>query len=88
MTTDIGFSEIIACPATHSKLHWADSNTIEKLNSKIAQGKMLDRGGNPAIKLLENGLISETDNYLYPVESGIPVLLIERAIALNELSLD
>lgn len=88
MTTDIGFLEIIACPVTHSKLRWADSNTIAKLNSKIAQGKVLDRGGNLTNNLLENGLVCESDNYFYPVESGIPVLLVERAIALNELPLD
>ncbi|NES94069.1 MAG: hypothetical protein F6K32_02385 [Desertifilum sp. SIO1I2] len=56
------------------------------MNTRIQKNQVINRGGDAITQPLEQGLLCEAQNYLYPVESGIPVLLKERAIALNDIS--
>ncbi|MDK3159274.1 Trm112 family protein [Kamptonema cortianum] len=86
MSNSALFIKFLVCPETHNQLCWADSNLIANLNAKIQHNQVKNRGGDAIIQPLEQGLLCEAQNYLYPVESGIPVLLKERAIALNDIS--
>ena len=56
---------------------------LDKLNIKIAEGVVSNRGGEQVTEKIEEGLIREDDSYLYPVYVGIAIMLIDSAVPLN-----
>lgn len=73
--------KILACPETHQPLAEATAELLAAANAKIAAGAK-NRGGKPAGKPLEAGLVRQDRKVVYPVRDGIPVLLIDEGIEL------
>lgn len=80
---DRDFLKILACPETKQPLAEADAALVARVNEQIARGGLQNRGGQEVRDSLEAGLVRKDQRYLYPVRSGIPVLLVEEAIALS-----
>lgn len=79
--------DILACPETKQDLEPADAGLIEKINRAISEGKIESRSGQKLTAPIGGGLVQKNDRkYLYPIIDGIPVLLIEEAIPLNNLN--
>lgn len=75
--------EVLCCPADRSTVRPASPAEITALNARIAQGARANGGG--AIEgPLEEALIRDDGTYAYPVREGIPVMLIEEAIATRD----
>ena len=74
--------EILVCPETRKSVALADGQTIESLNAKIRAGELKNRGGSAVEKELAEGLVREDGKVLYPIDDGIPVMLIEESIEL------
>lgn len=74
--------ELIACPETHQALHEAPRALLEGLNARIARGELKNRGGTLLQAPLEEILVRADEAVAYPVLDGIPMLLVEEAIAL------
>ena len=77
---------IIACPETKQGLILAGPETVEKVNSLIEKGGIKNRLGEAVGDRIDGGLVREDGKYLYPIRGGIPVLLIEEAISLDQIS--
>lgn len=77
--------EILLCPENHAPLAEADGALLAKLNHAIASGEIKNRGGAKVEKPLAAALVRQGGDYLYPVVDDIPVLLIDEAIALDQL---
>jgi len=75
--------EILVCPETRKPVALADGPTIESLNQKIRAGELRNRGGVKVEKELSEGLLREDGKVLYPIDDGIPVMLIEESIELE-----
>jgi len=75
--------EILVCPETKQPVKPADAGLIARLNAAIGDGKLRNRGGSPVTKPLQEGLVREDGRILYPVDDGIPVMLIEESIELD-----
>ncbi len=73
---------VIVCPETHQSLRVAEEAMLTALNKRLSAGQLNNRGGELLTQPLEAGLVREDGKYLYPVLGGIPVMLIEEAIAL------
>jgi uncharacterized protein YbaR (Trm112 family) len=77
--------EILVCPETKQTLKLADSGTLERVNQAVATGGLKNQGGNRVKDRIEEGLVREDGNVLYPVKDDIPVMLLDEAIRLETL---
>lgn len=75
--------EILACPETRQPVERASSELLREINEKIKEGKLRSRGGELVESILEEALVRKDGAVLYPVRSGIPVMLVDEAIALK-----
>jgi uncharacterized protein YbaR (Trm112 family) len=77
--------EILVCPETHQPVRPADGGLLERLNQAINSGSVTNRGGDAVTDPVDEGLVREDDKVLYPVREGIPIMLIDEAIGLDQL---
>jgi uncharacterized protein YbaR (Trm112 family) len=74
---------ILACPETKQALSQASAELLAQVNTRIETGSLRNRGGESVSNPLEAGLVREDGKVLYPVDNGIPVMLIEESIELD-----
>jgi uncharacterized protein YbaR (Trm112 family) len=80
MPVDRELLEILVCPETRQPVRLAPPELLEKLNQRIGSGELRNRGGEPVSAPLREGLLREDGKVLYPVDDGIPVMLVEQSI--------
>lgn len=78
--------EILRCPDDRSRLHEADAALVTRLNQAIAEKRLKNRAGRTLESPLDGGLVREDGRYVYPIVDGIPVLLVDEAIPLDQLA--
>ncbi len=81
-TVSTDLIEILACPETKQPVSLATAEQLEKVNAAIREGSLRNRGGEPVKKELSEALVREDGKVLYPVDDGIPIMLIEESIEL------
>jgi len=74
---------ILACPETKEPVALADEELLATVNAAISAGDVTARGGTVVDQPLDAGLVRQDGKVLYPVRAGIPIMLIEEAIALD-----
>jgi uncharacterized protein YbaR (Trm112 family) len=74
--------EILVCPETKQPVSLASEELLSKLAQQIEAGTLRNRGGEKVAKPITEGLVREDGKILYPVDDGIPVMLIEESIEL------
>ena len=64
--------------------NWADTTAAPVVvdANKIAAGSVKNRAGEVVREPVEGGLVREDGRVVYPVREGIPIMLIDEAIAL------
>lgn len=82
MTVSKVLLEILVCPETKQPVKPAPEELIRQLAEKIEAGKVRNRGGEKVSQPLAEGLVREDGKVIYPVDDGIPVMLIEESIEL------
>lgn len=75
---------MFVCPETRQPLRPAEPELLEKLNRAIAAGKAKNQSCQPIEQPITGGLVREDGRRLYPLVDGIPVLLADEAIVLEE----
>ena len=75
--------EILVCPETKQPVSEASADVLARVNAEIDAGSLRNRGGEAVTKTLVEGLVREDGKVLYPVDDGIPVMLIEESLALE-----
>lgn len=73
---------LLCTPDTRESLVEASEEILSKVNAEIALGTLKNVGGAAVSEALEEALVSQDGKKLYPVKNGIPVLLMDEAIAL------
>jgi uncharacterized protein YbaR (Trm112 family) len=76
---------ILACPTDHTPLRAATEQTLARLNRAVAAGRVKNQAGRLVDQPLRGGLVRTDNLLLYPVIDGIPVLLADEAIPLEQL---
>jgi uncharacterized protein YbaR (Trm112 family) len=74
--------EILVCPETRQPVALAGADVLARVNEKVRAGTLRNRGGDKVEKEIPEGLVREDGRVLYPVDDGIPVMLIEESIEL------
>ena len=76
---------ILCCPVSHKGLSLARPNLLEKINIAISAGKLTNHNGNILSESIKEALVTDDEKIIYPMRDGIPVLLEEESIELNQL---
>jgi len=76
---------ILRCPVTHKELSLAGSATLHAVNAAIKSGDIANRDGRVLDEPLSEALVTDDGKVLYPVASGIPVLLEGESINMEQL---
>jgi uncharacterized protein YbaR (Trm112 family) len=74
--------EILACPEDKTPVRMAVADELDRLNTAINAGSVVNRGGESVTETLEAGLVREDGKYVYPIREEIPIMLIDEAIEL------
>ena len=78
--------KVIVCPETKQDLVLAADELIDKINSMIERGELLNKINQKVEEKIDGGLIQKEDRkYLYPIRDEIPILLIDESIPLENL---
>ena len=73
---------ILICPKTKKPLRMATAAELQRVNAAITDKTAKNAGGAEVKDKLEEGLVPEGESLVYPVQQGIPILLIQEAIQL------
>lgn len=78
--------KILVCPENKTPVTEADEALIDKINAAVATGTLKNRAGEVVDTRIDGGLVREDGAYLYMVRDDIPIMLIDEAIPLEQLS--
>ncbi|MBN8716824.1 MAG: Trm112 family protein [Xanthomonadales bacterium] len=73
--------DLLACPATRQPLSLLEAAGLDALNRAIAAGQVARGDGTPQREPLREALVTRDRKTAYRIDDGIPVLLVEEAIA-------
>jgi uncharacterized protein YbaR (Trm112 family) len=76
--------DILCCPETKQDVKLVESDVIAKINAKIKDGTLKNRGGEVVKEQIDAGLLREDKKYLYPIREDIPIMLIDEAIPFDQ----
>jgi uncharacterized protein YbaR (Trm112 family) len=75
----------LCCPEDRSALALADDSLITEINTVIRGGRLRNRAGQVVERPLDGGLLRAGGDLMYPIIDGIPVLVRDEAIPLDQL---
>ncbi len=77
--------QILRCPVTQKGLTLARRDLLGKVNAAIEAGTLRNRDGNVLAASMDAALVTDDGKVLYPVMDGIPVLLEDESVNLEQL---
>ena len=77
---------ILRCPVSHKGLSVLAKDKLARVNAAIDAGELQNHEGSPVSKSLDEALITDDGKRIYPVDDGIPVLLEDESISMEQLA--
>lgn len=81
MPIDRKLLELLVCPVTKQPVKMLSEKRLSYLNQQIENAEVTNHAGNKVEEAFTEGLITENGETIYPVDSGIPVMLEDESIA-------
>jgi len=78
-------THVYRCPETHQALDELDAENLRKVNEAVRAGALKNHAGETIQKIIDGGLVNADQTYIYPMRDGVPNLLIDDRIALDDL---
>jgi uncharacterized protein YbaR (Trm112 family) len=82
MAVDSELVAILVDPETKRAVRPATAAELGNVNARVRDGSLRNRGGAKVERELGEALVREDGRVLFPVEDGIPAMLIEESIEL------
>lgn len=76
---------MLVCPASHQPLAVGDTKLTAKVLARISAGNLTSIGGGKFKESLDGLLVRQDGQVAYPIQDGIPLLLVESGIDLTSL---
>ena len=80
MSVDRKLLEILVCPVTKQRVSMLPVAKLEIINRNIEAGEAQNHAGDVITTPLQEALVTENGNTVYPIEEGIPVMLEDQSI--------
>jgi uncharacterized protein YbaR (Trm112 family) len=77
---------ILRCPVSHKGLSVLKKDQLAKVNAAIGAGKLINHEGSAVTGKLMEALVTDDGKRIYPVDDGIPVLLEDESISMEQLA--
>lgn len=77
--------EILCCPSTKTPVEILSDSRLERLNAAIEAGSISYADGSLVKRTLSEGLVTTDGLTVYRIDSGIPVMLVDQAIATGQM---
>ena len=77
---------ILRCPVSHKGLSLLKKDKLARLNAAIEAGELINHEGAAVAKPMREALVTDDGKRLYPVDDGIPVLLEDESISMEQLA--
>lgn len=75
---------ILRCPVSHKGLAVLKKDRLAQVNAAIAAGQIITHDGSKVVEPLNEALVTDDGKRIYPVADGIPVLLEDESIGLEQ----
>lgn len=76
---------ILRCPVSHKGLSELKKDKLDRVNAAIDAGELKNQEGLVLKQPLAQALITDDGKRIYPVDDGIPVLLENESISMEQL---
>lgn len=77
---------ILRCPVSHKGLSVLKKDRLERLNTAIDNGDLMNNDGVKLSEPLAEALVTDDGKRVYPVADGIPVLLESESISMEQIA--
>ncbi len=77
--------EILCCPSARTPLEHLDRELLEGLNAAIEGGRVRYADGSAVEETVAEALVTTDGRTIYRIDDSIPVMLVDRAIATDQL---
>lgn len=78
--------KILVCPENKTPVTLADEALITRVNAAIEAGTLKNRAGETITEKADGGLVRQDRAYMYLIRDDIPIMLIDEAVPMNQLS--
>jgi len=77
---------VLRCPVSHRGLAVLKKDTLARVNAAISAGELVNHEGITLVAPLNEALITDDGKRIYAVDDGIPVLLEDESISMEQLA--
>lgn len=77
---------VLRCPVTHKGLAELKKDKLNRVNAAINAGELKNQEGIVLHQPLAEALVTDDGKRIYPVDDGIPVLLENESISMEQIA--
>ncbi|MYB34555.1 MAG: Trm112 family protein [Gammaproteobacteria bacterium] len=76
---------LLVCPVTKLPVRLLSRPNLQILNQMISEGNVQNAAGQSVDAQFSQALITQNNTMIYPVNDGIPIMLEDQAIPVNQI---